>query len=124
MIDVIERLADQSGKYRKEAFYYVARAIESSHERIREEEKQRRHISGSELVDEVIALGRDEFGYLAKAVLDYWGIRKTEDIGEIVFMMVDNGILSAQDSDSKQDFANLCDLTAVFEDQYTDFEAE
>ena len=68
MIDVIDRIALQNPKYKKEAFYYVARAIESSHEKIRKKEHRRRHISGRELVDEIVTLAREDFGFLAKTV--------------------------------------------------------
>ena len=124
MIDVIERLARQSGRYQKEAFYYVAQAIESAHDKINNAEKRRRHISGQELVDEIIRLALEEFGFLGRTVFNHWGIDRTEDIGEIVFLMVENGILSAQKSDSKEDFINLCNLSHVFEDAYRGFELD
>lgn len=124
MIDVIERIASQNRGYEKGAFYYIAKAIESSHEKIKKKEKRKRHISGSELVEEIVNMAKEEYGYLAKTVFDEWGIKTTEDIGEIVFIMVKNGILSAQKSDSKDDFKNLFDFAKVFERDYNRFELE
>lgn len=124
MIDVIERIASQNRGYEKEAFYYIARAIESSHEKIKKREKRKRHISGSELVEEIVDMAKEEYGYLAKTVFNEWRIKTTEDIGEIVFIMVKNGILSAQKSDSKDDFKNLFDFAKVFEKDYNRFDLE
>ena len=122
MIDIIERLAAQDKRYHKDAFYYVARAIESSHEKIRRKERKRRHITGQELVAEVVDLATADFGQLAGQVFEAWGLRTTLDIGEIVFLMVDNGILSAQKSDSKEDFRDVCDFAHAFERDYNAFD--
>ena len=122
MIDVIDRLAAQHERFKRDAFYYVARAIESAHDRIKKKEHRKRHISGRELVQEIVRLARAEFGYLAWTVFREWGWDSTEAIGDVVFIMVDNGILSARESDSPQDFVQVCDLAAVLERDYADFD--
>ncbi|MFH1707956.1 MAG: Minf_1886 family protein [Planctomycetota bacterium] len=122
MIDIVERLANQDKRYHKDAFYYVARAIESSHEKIRRKERKRRHITGQELVAEVVDLASDDFGRLAELVFDAWGVRTTLDIGEIVFLMVANGILSAQESDSKEDFRDVCEFAHAFDRDYNAYD--
>ena len=121
-MDVIDRLAEQDLRYKPEAFYYIARAIESAHEGIQRSESRRRHISGAELIDEIIRLASKEFGYLAWAVFQEWGIQRTLDMGEIVFLMVNNDILSAQKSDSIEDFREVCDLKSVLERDYNAYD--
>ena len=39
-----------------------------------------------------------------------WGLRGTRDWGEIVFVLIQHGIFSKQDSDSIEDFADVYDL--------------
>lgn len=124
MKDIIDSILQARSEYKREAYYYVARAIESLHDKIREEENRRRHISGRELVDGMISLAKEDYGYLAYAVFEEWGIRTTEDIGTIVFLMVEEGILAAQSSDSKKDFKDVCDLKKAFEEEYRDFSIE
>jgi len=124
MKDIIDDIVSKHPQYRREAFYYVAKAIESLHDKINEKENKRRHISGKELVLEMIALAKEDYGYLAFAVFEEWGINITEDIGEIVFIMVENEILSAQSSDSKDDFISICNLKTVFEEEYQDYVLE
>lgn len=123
-MDIIRSLAEEDKRYKKEAFYYVARAVESSHDRIVSTEKNKRHITGRELIDEMICLGAEDFGFLARTVFEEWGICSTDDIGEIVFLMVEKGILSAQESDSKADFRNILSLGRVLEDYYSGFELD
>jgi len=78
-----------------------------------------RHVSVTELLEGVKEFALQEFGPLAKTVLDNFGIYTTEDIGEIVFLMVDAGLLNKQDSDSKQEFCNGYDFKEVFENRYS-----
>ena len=46
-----------------------------------------------------------QYGLLAFEVLNYWGVRRTEDIGRIVFVLVHTKVLSAEPTDREQDFA-------------------
>lgn len=79
---------------------------------------ERRHISGRELVDGVRRLALERYGPLARTVLEYWGVRSTEDVGEIVFALVDMGVLVKQAADRPEDFAHVFDFEEVFDDNY------
>ena len=47
-----------------------------------------------------------------------WGIHETEDVGRVVFAMVEHGILTKQDEDRPEDFADLFDFEEAFELNY------
>ena len=79
---------------------------------------ERRHISGREMVDGVRQLALARFGPMARTVLEYWGIRSTEDVGEIVFALVDLGILVKHADDRPEDFADVFDFEEVFDHDY------
>ena len=79
---------------------------------------ERRHISGHELVEGVRGLAMQRFGPLARTVLEYWGINTTDDLGEIVFALVDIGVLVKQEQDRPEDFEDLFDFEEVFEHNY------
>jgi len=74
-----------------------------------------RHISGRELAGGVRDLAIERFGPMARTVLEHWGIRRTEDVGEIVFALVECGILIKRDEDSMDDFVNVFDFDQAFE---------
>jgi uncharacterized repeat protein (TIGR04138 family) len=63
-----------------------------------------------------IALER--YGPMARTVLEHWGIHATDDLGEIVFALVDCGILIKQDDDRKEDFRGVFDFEEAFEAEY------
>src|SRR6266404_7956121 len=64
------------------------------------------HVTGKELLDAFRQLALKKFGKQAKAVLGSWKIHRTEDFGEIVFQMIDAGILRKQSDDTKEEFQN------------------
>jgi uncharacterized repeat protein (TIGR04138 family) len=47
-------------------------------------------------------------------VLAEWGVRNSEDFGEIVFNMVDVGLLAKTEKDSRADFQNAYDFFDAF----------
>lgn len=79
---------------------------------------ERRHISGQELVEGVRRLAMERFGPLARTVLEYWGIHSTDDLGEIVFDLVDMGVLVKNPRDRPEDFADVFDFEEVFDHNY------
>ena len=60
---------------------------------------------------------------MARTVLNQWGVRRTGDFGEIVFNLVEEQIMSKQDSDTREDFADVYDFEDVF-DHGTQIEIE
>jgi uncharacterized repeat protein (TIGR04138 family) len=77
-----------------------------------------RHVSGAEVADAVRALALSRFGPLARTVLEHWGIHATADIGEIVFALVECGILIKQPEDTREDFEGLFSFEEAFEESY------
>jgi len=63
-----------------------------------------RHVTGPDLLEGVRQLAIDHFGCLAHTVMERWGITESIDFGEIVFNLVEYGLMGSQESDSKEDF--------------------
>jgi uncharacterized repeat protein (TIGR04138 family) len=55
---------------------------------------------------------------MARSVLDHWGIRATADVGELVFALVECGILIKQDEDNREDFIDVFDFEDAFDRNY------
>lgn len=108
------QLQRRNPRYTAEAYLFVLGGL---HQKLAELDRPR-HISGGELAEAVRDLAIGRFGLLAKIVLEHWGIHSTEDIGEIVFLLVDHGVLTKQDSDRREDFAGLYTFEEAFEVEY------
>lgn len=74
-----------------------------------------RHISGEELCFGCRDMAIEEFGPMARTVLEHWNIRSTEDLGEIVFNLVAKGLLSKTNEDKKEDFIDVYDFETAFD---------
>jgi uncharacterized repeat protein (TIGR04138 family) len=68
------------------------------------------HVSGKEILEGAVDLAREEFGFMARTVFHQWGIRRTDDLGEIVFNLIEASLLSKTDADSRADFHEVFDL--------------
>jgi uncharacterized repeat protein (TIGR04138 family) len=51
-------------------------------------------------------------------VLEYWGVTSTADLGDIVFALVETGLLMSQPGDSRLDFVGVFDFDEAFEGSY------
>ena len=52
-------------------------------------------------------------GYLAKHVLNHWGVRSTGDFGEIVFNLIEIGQMRKTPDDRREDFDDVFDFVSV-----------
>jgi uncharacterized repeat protein (TIGR04138 family) len=68
------------------------------------------HVSGRELVEGIRDYALHEFGLMARVVFRLWGIKATDDFGEIVFNLVEASLMSKTDEDTRRDFHNVFDL--------------
>jgi uncharacterized repeat protein (TIGR04138 family) len=77
-----------------------------------------RHVSGQQLCWAIRDAALERWGLMARSVLTRWNIRSTEDIGEIVFALVDNDWLQKQPHDSIEDFHNVYHFEEAFDRTY------
>ena len=73
-----------------------------------------RHVAGPELLDGVRNYALKEFGPMVVTVFSYWGIRASEDIGHMVFNLIDAGIFGKTEEDSLEDFKDVYDFQDAF----------
>jgi uncharacterized repeat protein (TIGR04138 family) len=76
------------------------------------------HVSGPELLRGACDLARRDFGLMAKVVFHLWGLRRTDDVGAIVFNLIEAGLLSKTDTDSRDDFRDVFDLDRALEEGF------
>jgi uncharacterized repeat protein (TIGR04138 family) len=97
---MIKTAIGANGRYPLEAYEFVRKAIREH------QQKEPGDVSARELLQAIKGLALEKFGKGARKALAQWKIFRTEDFGEIVFEMVDAGVLSKNPDDSKEDFAN------------------
>ncbi len=112
--DVMARIRARGGRYHERGYLFVLATIEYVQSRL----QARRHVSGAELAWACRDFAREQFGLLAPSVLEHWGVTRTEDIGRIVFTLVEVGLLVTQPGDQESDFESVYDFAHAFGDVY------
>lgn len=82
------------------------------------EDDEEHHVSGAELCRAIQRYAIDQYGLLARSVLEHWGIQSTGDFGEIVFNLIDIGQMRKTDNDRREDFDDVYDFAEAFCQQH------
>ena len=112
--DVLARIRARGGPYHERGYLFILATIEFLQSRL----EVRRHVTGAELAWACRDFAQQQFGLLAPGVLGHWGIKRTEDIGRIVFTLVEIGFLVTQPGDHESDFEGVYQFADVFGDSY------
>lgn len=73
------------------------------------------HVSGRELCEAARRLALRQFGFLARTVLESWGIRSTADLGDVVYSLIASGHLEKTPQDRRSDFKDVYDFETAFQ---------
>lgn len=111
---VWDQIRVREARFHEHAYLFVLAALEFQQARMPE----RRHVDGRELSVAVRDLAIERFGVTARLVLEHWGVTRTSDLGDIVFTMVELGLLMSQPTDSRNDFDDVYDFDTAFESAY------
>ncbi len=123
----LKDIMDQAGGYSPACFEFIreglAHTVEMVHGNPADQtmlelglSEDSRHVCGRELCIGLKDYAIERYGMLAKSVLNRWGIHYTRDFGNIIFAMVDVGLMRTTDEDSIEDFDSVYEFDDVFAD--------
>jgi uncharacterized repeat protein (TIGR04138 family) len=115
-LDVVERICETDSRYDMDAYLFVREALDHTVKRLGRSKSGagRRHVSGKELLDGIREHALRQFGPMALTVFKTWGIERTRDFGELVFSLVNSGLLGKTDEDRVEDFDDGYDFADAF----------
>lgn len=102
----LDAILAADARYKREAYLFTLNALDFTLGQL----DKPRHVTGQELLEGIKQYGQQQFGSLCLMVFTAWGIFRTEDFGQIVFQLVNSGLLSKTDKDSLDDFKNVFNL--------------
>ena len=132
----LAQLLQQDRRYRLDAYMFVFEALSYAQEvmgmgaecasepvaGIEEEDDEaegpQRHVTGQELCEAIRRFALQQFGLMAKTVLNSWGVYKTGDFGEIVFNMIKIGRMRKTPHDRREDFDDVYDFETAFHEEF------
>jgi uncharacterized repeat protein (TIGR04138 family) len=103
--EALAEIQAKDPRYQRDAYLFVREALEYTQKTIAKDTRGRvRHVTGQELLTGIRTFALEQFGPMAKTLLEEWGVRSCQDFGEIVFNMVEVGWLAKTKHDSRADF--------------------
>lgn len=106
-IDFGEKLEDiirEDSRYQRAAYLFLRDALDFTLKARRKARETDPHVNGQQLLDGIRQYALKQFGPMVPTVFEYWGVRRGDDFGAMVFNFIGVGIFGKTDSDSIEDF--------------------
>ena len=114
-LEIIHNICVKDERYTPEAYLFVRQALDTTVKALdKPKEGPGRHVTGQELLEGIRLFTVQEFGPMSLTVLHTWNIYETDDFGNIVFNLVESGVLGSTSEDSKADFSEGYDFDEAF----------
>jgi len=107
----IEEIRNKDSRYNPDAYEFVMQSLWFTQKKI----KETGHVSCRQLLEGIRKFAIQQYGPLAKTVFGHWGVKTTNDFGEIVFNMIDAGLMRKTEADKKADFDNVYDFDTALD---------
>jgi uncharacterized repeat protein (TIGR04138 family) len=113
--EVVGQIIEKDPRYAKEAYTFLKEALEFTiKQKKRGKSEAGSHVDAGELLDGFRQLALKEFGPMVMTVFEYWGIAASEDVGQMVFNLIEAGVFGKTESDSVEDFRGALNFHAAF----------
>jgi uncharacterized repeat protein (TIGR04138 family) len=117
--EALAQILEKDRRYDEHAYLFIREALEFTIKLLQKPKSGAgRHVTGAELLEGIRQYALREYGPLARTVLHRWGIRRCEDFGEIVFNLVESGVLGKTEQDRREDFAGGYDFDQAFREPF------
>lgn len=111
---IVSQICKDDPRYQADAYAFVMEALSFAQKKF----KLAKHVNGYDFLEGIKALVLKKFGPMTIPVLDYWGIKRTEDFGNIVSHMVQYKIIAKDAQDHYEAFKDGYDFHEVFDKGY------
>ena len=113
--EAVEQILAKDERFHRDAYGFMREALDFTQKLIGTKNQGKvRHVTGQELLDGLRQYALQQFGPMTTTVFEEWSIRNCKDFGEIVFNMVEIGLLARTEKDTRDDFQNGYDFTEAF----------
>ncbi|MEI6075283.1 MAG: Minf_1886 family protein [Verrucomicrobiota bacterium] len=117
--EMLDAIVERDPRFQRDAYHFVREALDYTQKLISKENKGNvRHITGQELLGGLRQYALHQYGPMTSTLLEEWGIRTCGHFGEIVFNMVETGLLAKTEKDTRDDFQTGYDFVDAFQKPY------
>jgi len=133
--EALDQIVVKDPRYHRDAYVFLKDALDHTQKRLgraakkpagegpaelagQPREKKPRppagHVTGQELLEGIREFALEQFGPMTATVFEEWGVHRCEDFGELVFNMVQPGLLGKTEKDNPDDFKGGYDFAEAF----------
>ena len=111
----IESILKRDKRFDPHAYLFLKDALDFTLKRAAESnDGKSRHVSGQELLLGFRDLALQEFGPMAGTLMTEWGLTCSRNIGEMVFLLIEEQMFGRQDTDTIDDFVDVFHFEEAF----------
>ncbi len=114
----MDQVIREDGRYPLEAFAFLHEGLTHAIRDVHGSERGsggQRHVTGKELCLGLRDFAIEQWGMLAKTVLNKWNIHATIDFGNMVYLLIDNELMKKTEQDNIEDFRDVFDFNEAFD---------
>ena len=93
--DAVDKILQKNDDYPADAYYFIRAALDATVEQCRKP-AENPHLSAEELYFGFCAYALEEYGPLALAVMEQWGITESTHVGDLVYNLIEVGVFGKQ----------------------------
>ena len=116
--EAVAVLTDADPRYHADAYFFLREGLDHAVKLRKRQLGESGHVTGQQMCEGLRQLALKAFGPMVPTVFEYWGIRRTDDFGEMVWKLIDLGVFGRTESDSRADFKNVFSFREAFVDPY------
>ena len=114
--EAVESIVEKDDRYEAEAYVFIRNVLDDTVTYLkRGKEGTDHHVNGAELCEGARRYALKEYGPVTRIVLNNWGIHTCDDIGAIVFNLIDSHVFGKNDRDHPEDFSGHYTFEEAFE---------
>ena len=116
--EIVGLICKEDPRFDRKAYDFIRLGLDHAVKELKKKDTTRatrsRHVSGPELLEGIRVYALDQFGPLAKTVLNSWGVKRCSDFGDIVFNLIEYNVFSKTDNDRREDFTDIYSFDEAF----------
>ena len=112
--EAVDLIAEADPRYPREAYFFLRDALDQTVKLRKRQLGEGGHVSGQQLCEGVRLHALKQFGPMVPTVFEYWGVKKTDDFGNMVWNLIELGVFGKTPTDSVQDFKGVFNFHDAF----------
>lgn len=117
--EAVRAIRAKDPRYSAQAYDLVRQGLDHAQKIVHGEPKKgkvidNRHVSGPQLLEGFRQHVLETYGPMSYALLHNWGVRRSADVGNIVFNIIETGLFGRSEEDDLADFADVYDFKDAF----------